>query len=175
MKTREQKEKIVEQLRDRFNENANFYLADLSSMSVNDTNRFRQMCYDQGVHVQVVKNNLIKKALTEANIQDQEIHDVIEGPSSVMFTPNVNAPAKLIKEFRKTHDKPVLKAAYVEETFYVGDENLETLVDLKSKEELIADVVSLLQSPAKNVISALQSGGNKLSGIVKTLSEKGES
>lgn len=174
MKTREEKEKIVELLRDRFSENANFYLADLSSMGVNDTNRFRKMCYDEGVYVQVVKNNLIKKALEEANVGDESIYDVVEGPSSIMFTPNVNAPAKLIKEFRKTHERPVLKAAYVEETLYVGDENLETLVNLKSKEDLIADVVSLLNSPMKNVMSALQSGGNKLSGIVKTLSEKSE-
>lgn len=174
MKTREEKEKIVELLRDRFNENANFYLADLSEMSVNDTNRFRKMCYDEGVHVQVVKNNLIKKALDEANIDEEGLDDVIQGPSSVLFAPNVNAPAKLIKEFRKTHERPVLKAAYVEENLYVGDENLETLVNLKSREDLIADVVSLLQSPMKNVMSALQSGGNKLSGIVKTLSEKND-
>jgi large subunit ribosomal protein L10 len=175
MKTREEKEKIVELLQDRFNESANFYLADMSQLSVNDTNTFRRRCYEEGIHVQVVKNNLIKKALENANITDENLYEVIKGPSSVMFADNINAPAKIIQEFRKTHDRPVLKGAYVEETLYVGDDQLETLAALKSREELIGDIVGILQSPMKNVVSALQSGGNKLSGILKTLEERDES
>lgn len=174
MKTKEEKEKIVEQLQDRLNESANFYLADMSSLSVNDTNEFRKMCYEKGVHVQVVNNNLIKKVLENVNITDQQIHDLIKGPSSFMFSESINAPAKVIQDFRKTHERPVLKGAFVEDTVYVGDEQLETLANLKSREELIGDVISLLQSPMKNVVSALNSGGNKLSGILKTLSEKEE-
>jgi large subunit ribosomal protein L10 len=175
MKSREEKEKIVELLQDRFNESANFYLADMSQLSVNDTNTFRRRCYEEGIHVQVVKNNLIKKALENANITYESLHEIIAGPSSVMFADNINAPAKIIQEFRKKHDRPVLKGAYVEETLYVGDDQLETLAALKSREELIGDIVGILQSPMKNVVSALQSGGNKLSGILKTLEEREES
>jgi large subunit ribosomal protein L10 len=175
MKSRDEKEKIVELLQDRFNESANFYLADMSQLSVNDTNTFRTRCYEEGIHVQVVKNNLIKKALENANITDESLHEIIAGPSSVMFADNINAPAKIIQEFRKKHDRPVLKGAYVEETLYVGDDQLETLAALKSREELIGDIVGILQSPMKNVVSALQSGGNKLSGILKTLEEREES
>ena len=174
MKTREEKEKIVELLQDRFNESANFYLADMSELSVNDTNAFRKRCYEEGIFLQVVNNNLIKKALENANITDERIHELVKGPSSVMIAESINAPAKIIQEFRKTHDKPALKGAYIEEAVYVGDEQLETLANLKSKEELIGDVIGLLQSPMKNVVSALQSGGNKLSGLVKTLSEREE-
>lgn len=175
MKTREEKERIVELLQDRFSESANFYLADMSQLSVNDTNTFRKRCYDEGIYVQVVKNNLIKKALENANINDENLHELIEGPSSVIFADNINAPAKIIKEFRKTHDRPLLKGAYVEETLYVGDDQLDTLASLKSREELIGDIVGTLQSPMKNVVSALQSGGNKISGILKTLGDREES
>ncbi len=175
MKSREEKERIVELLQDRFSESANFYLADMSQLSVNDTNTFRKRCYEEGIHVQVVKNNLIKKALENANITDENLHEIIKGPSSVMFADNINAPAKIIQEFRKTHDRPVLKGAYVEETLYVGDDQLETLAALKSREELIGDIVGILQSPMQNVVSALQSGGHKLSGLLKTLGEREES
>ena len=174
MKTREEKEKIVERLRDRFNESANFYLADMSELNVNDTNAFRKRCYEEGIHVQVVKNTLIKKALENANINDEEVHEMVKGPSSVMFADNINAPAKVIREFRKKHHKPELRGAYVEETLYLGDDKLETLANLKSKEDLIGDIIGILQSPMKNVISGLQSGGHKLSGILKTLSERDE-
>ncbi len=174
MKTRKEKEQIVAKLQDRFSESANFYLADMSSLNVNDTNDFRKRCYERGVEIQVVNNNLIKKAMENANIVDQDIHDIIKGPSSVMFAEDINAPAKIIQEFRKEHEMPLLKGAYIEEALYIGDDKLETLANLKSKEDLIGDVVSILQSPMKNVVSALQSGGNKLSGIVKTLSEREE-
>lgn len=175
MKTREEKERIVELLQDRFNESANFYLADMSELSVNNTNTFRKRCYEEGIHVQVVKNNLIKKALENANITDENLHDVIKGPSSVMFADNINAPAKIIQEFRKSHDRPLLKGAYIEDTLYVGDDQLENLAALKSREELIGDIVGILQSPMQNVVSALQSGSNKLSGILKTLGDREES
>jgi len=121
----------------------------------------------------VAKNTLIKKALESIeDIDYNELYQVLSGPTSLMFSEVANAPAKIIKEFRKKHDKPVLKAAYIDSDFFIGDELVESLAALKSKEELIGEVISLLQSPAKNVISALQSSGNKLAGILKTLSEK---
>lgn len=169
---REDKEQIVEKLSQRFQDNTNFYLADVSALSVNEINEFRKMCYDQGVYMQMVKNTLINKALNRAKVDKDNLKDTLKGPSSLMFSESINAPAKLIKKFRKTHDKPVLKAAYIEEYLYVGDEQLEHLANLKSKEELIGEVVNMLQSPMKNVISGLQSGGNKLAGVVKTLSER---
>lgn len=175
MKTREEKEQIVELLQDRFTESANFYLADMSQLSVNDTNKFRKRCYEEGIHVQVVKNNLIKKALENANITDEGLHEIVKGPSSVLFADNINAPAKVIQEFRKTHDRPALKGAFIEDTLYIGDDQLETLASLKSREELIGDIIGILQSPMKNVMSALESGGNKLSGILKTLGDRKES
>ena len=123
--------------------------------------------------MQVVKNTLLKKAMERVEGKNyEELFGTLKGNTSIMFTDVANAPAKLIKEFRKKNDKPLLKGAFVEESIYIGEENLDTLANLKSKEELIGDIIMLLQSPAKNVISGLQSGGNTLSGLVKTLSER---
>jgi large subunit ribosomal protein L10 len=123
--------------------------------------------------MQVAKNKLIRKAM-EASVGDfSEMFDVLKGSSSILFSKSANAPAKLIKQLRKTGDKPVLKAAYIDSSIFIGDNQLDALINLKSKEELVADIIALLQSPAKNVISGLQSGGNKLAGIVKTLQERG--
>jgi large subunit ribosomal protein L10 len=123
--------------------------------------------------MQVAKNKLIRKAM-EASVGDfSEMFDVLKGSSSILFSKSANAPAKLIKQLRKTGDKPVLKAAYIDSSIFIGDNQLDALINLKSKEELVADIIALLQSPAKNVISGLQSSGNKLAGIVKTLQERG--
>ena len=127
------------------------------------------MCYKREVSLQVVKNTLLKKAFEKNDTDYTELYDVLVGNTSIMRSNSTNTPAKVIKEFRKKNDKPILKAAHIHEAFYIGDEHLATLADLKSREELIGDIITLLQSPAKNVISALQSGSNKISGIVKAL------
>ena len=124
------------------------------------------------IELVVVKNTLFRKALEKTGKEFGELNEVLNGSTSVMFSNSGSVPAKLIKEFRKNHDKPILKAAFVQESIYVGEEYLVTLINIKTKEELIGDIIALLQSPAKNVISALQSGGNKIAGIMKTLSEK---
>jgi large subunit ribosomal protein L10 len=123
--------------------------------------------------MQVVKNTLLRKAMEQAGKDYAELYETLKGNTSIMFAEAGNGPAKMIKEFRKKSDRPVLKGAFIEEMTYIGDDQLDFLVAIKSKDELVADVIALLQSPAKNVISALQSGGGKLSGILKTLSEKG--
>jgi large subunit ribosomal protein L10 len=139
------------------------------------TNQLRRQCFGKNVTLRMVKNTLLKKALVKAEINDEELDTALKGSTSVMFSDTGNVPAKLIKSFRKDNDKPILKAAYVEETVYLGDDKLDSLTKIKSRDELIADVVALLQSPAKNVISGLQSsGGQKVAGILKTLSERSE-
>jgi len=137
-----------------------------------DTSNLRRICFKNNVKLIVVKNTLLKRALEESEVNFEELYPVLKGTTSIMFSNTGNGPAKLIKEFRKSHDKPVLKGAYVQESFYVGDNILDSLVSVKTKEELIGDVISLLQSPAKNVISALQSGGNTIHGVLETLSKK---
>jgi len=154
------------------NDNNNFYLADISGLTAEENSALRRLCFKRDVSLQVVKNTLLKKALEKNNADFSELYDVLVGNTSIMQAEAGNAPAKVIKEFRKKNDKPILKAAHIEESLYIGDENLSALADLKSKDELIGDIITLLQSPAKNVISSLQSGGNKLSGIVKALEER---
>lgn len=168
---KEDKVVLVEELSAKVQEVKNFYIADVSELNAAQTTELRKLCYDQGIELKVSKNTFIRKALEQANINDDSIFEILKGSSSLMFSESVNAPAKLIKEFRKKSDKPVLKAAYVEETTYVGDNYLETLINLKSREELIADVVALLGSPIRNLMSALN-GGNKIMGVLQTLSEK---
>lgn len=173
--TKEEKTQLIEELTVQLKENPVFYLADISGMNVATTNQLRRQCFGKNVTLRMVKNTLLKKALVKAEINDEELDTALKGSTSVMFSDTGNVPAKLIKSFRKDHDKPILKAAYVEETVYLGDDKLESLTQIKSRDELIADVVALLQSPAKNVISGLQSsGGQKVAGILKTLSERSE-
>ena len=170
---REEKHEVVSALAERMKESGNFYITDTSSLSVEKINNIRRKCYENEIGMQVVKNTLIRKALEQLDGDVTPLFDVLKGSSSVLFSTNANAPAKLIKSLRKgKEEKPVLKAAYVDSTVFIGDNQLDTLVNLKSREELIGDIIGLLQSPAKNVISALQSGGNKLAGIVKTLQER---
>lgn len=169
---KEDKDQIIESLVEKIDAYKNFYLADISELNAEDTTALRRKCFEKEIKLEVVKNTLLRKALERCSGDYEELYDVLKNPTSIMFTEAANVPAKLIKEFRKSHKKPVLKAAYVEESVYVGENQLDALVNIKSKYELIGDVIGMLQSPAKNVISALQSGGGTIAGIVKTLSEK---
>ena len=169
---KQEKNQMIEVLDGMLNDNNNFYLADISGLTAEENSALRRLCFKREVSLQVVKNTLLKKAFEKNESDFTELYDVLVGNTSIMQAEAGNAPAKVIKEFRKKNDKPLLKAAHIEESLYIGDENLSALADLKSKDELIGDIITLLQSPAKNVISSLQSGGNKLSGIVKALEER---
>lgn len=150
-----------------------FYLADTSGLSVESINQLRRRCFQAGISLRVVKNTLLEKAMERVEGREYgELPGTLAGPTSILFAEVGNAPAKLIQEFRKKNDKPVLKGAYIEEAIFVGDNQLDTLVAIKSREELIGDIIGLLQSPAKNVISGLMGGGQKIAGILKTLEER---
>ena len=170
--TRQEKAQVIEDLTVRLNGTDTIYLADISGLDALSTTRLRRACFKADVELSVVKNTLLARAMEASDKEFDNLAEVLKGNTSLMVAEKGNAPAKVIKEFRKKNDKPILKGAYIDEAVYVGDENLETLSNIKSKEELIGDVIGLLQSPAKNVISALKSGGGKLAGIIKTLSEK---
>lgn len=173
--TREDKQALVAELVTKFQSHPNFYVADTGGLSVEKVNKLRRLCFEAGIEMQVVKNTLIRKALEQVGGDFAPLFDQLKNQSAVFFAAEVaNKPAKVIKEFRAKDEIPYLKAAYVEGAVFIGDASLETLVALKSKNELIADLVALLQSPAKNVVSGLTSGGGKLAGILKTLSEKPE-
>jgi len=170
--TREEKSQVIEQLTAQLTENPTIYLADISGLDAGNTSNLRRACFKAGVKLSVVKNTLLAKAMESSDKDFGDLTETLKGNTSLMFADVSNAPAKVIKEFRKKSDKPVLKGAYVEESVYVGDDQLDALVDIKSREELIGEIIGLLQSPAKNVISALKSGGGTIAGIVKTLSER---
>jgi len=170
--TREEKAQVIENLTATLSENNTIYLADISGLNASITSNLRRACFKADVKLSVVKNTLLSKAMEKSDKDFGELPSTLKGNTSLMFAEVSNAPAKIIKNFRKKSDKPLLKGAFIEEAIYVGDDQLDTLVSIKSKEELIGDIIGLLQSPAKNVILALQSGGNKLSGILKTLSDK---
>lgn len=170
---KEEKQEIVLALAEQLKSYGNFYIADTADLSVEKVNNIRRKCFEQDIIVKVAKNTLISKALIEAGIDSEELQGVLKGASTLFLSESGNAPAKLIKQLRKEGDKPVLKAAYIQETAFIGDDQLNALVNLKTKDELIADVIAALQSPAKNVISALQSGGNTISGLVKALEQRG--
>lgn len=169
---REEKSQIIERLVEQITNSSHFYLTDISDMNAEETSNFRRACYKSDVQLVLVKNTLLQRALEQVEGDFEPLYDVLKGSTSIMFTATGNAPAKLIKDFRKKKTKPFVKAAFVEQSFYIGDENIDALVNIKSKEEVIADVIALLQSPIKNVVSALQSGGNTIHGILQTLSEK---
>ena len=170
--TREEKSKVIEILTAQLSENPIIYLADISGLDARSTSNLRRACFKAGVKLAVVKNTLLSKAMEGSDKEFGELTDVLTGNTSLMFSETGNAPAKVIKEFRRKSDKPLLKGAFIEEAIYVGDDQLDNLVSIKSREELIGDIIGLLQSPAKNVISALKSGGGTIAGIVKTLSER---
>jgi large subunit ribosomal protein L10 len=170
--TREEKSQVIETLTNKLAENSIIYLADISGLNALETSNLRRACFKANINLAVVKNSLLEKAMEKSDKDFGELPDTLKGNTSIMISETGNAPAKVIKAFRKGSDRPLLKGAYIEEAIFVGDDQLNTLVSIKSKEELIGDIITILQSPAKNVISALQSGGNKLSGILTTLSEK---
>ena len=171
---RDEKNAIIDSLTERLKEYSHFYLTDTAELNAAVTSDLRRMCFKNDIRLVVVKNTLLKRAFEQSGLNFEELYPVLKGTTSIMFANTGNSPAKLIKEFRKKHDKPVLKGAYVQESIYLGDNMLEALVSIKTKKELIGDVILLLQSPAKNVISALQSGGNKIHGVLETLSKKEE-
>ena len=170
---KKEKNEMIAVLDGMLNDNTNFYLADISGMTADQNSALRRLCFKRNVSLKVVKNTLLKKAFDKNDSDFTELYSVLVGNTSIMQSDQANKPAKVIKEFRsKQSEKPILKAAFLEDSLYIGDENLSALADLKSKDELIGDIITLLQSPAKNVITSLQSGGNKLAGIIQTLSEK---
>ena len=170
--TREQKAQEIQVLTEELSSAKNLYLTDISGLDAVQTFALRRACFKANIKLSVVKNTLLAKAMEASEKDFGDLQDVLKGNTSLMFSEVGNAPAKLIKDFRKKSEKPVLKGAIIEEAIYIGDDQISVLESIKSKEELIGDVIALLQSPAKNVISALQSGGSNLSGILKTLSER---
>lgn len=170
--TREEKSQVIEDLTAQLAGFQTIYLADISGLDAGSTSNLRRACFKADVKLSVVKNTLLAKAMEATEKDFGDLPTVLKGNTSIMLSETGNAPAKVIKEFRKKSEKPLLKGAFVEEAVYVGDDYLDTLVNIKSKEEVIGDIIGLLQSPAKNVVSALKSGGGKLAGILKTLSEK---
>jgi large subunit ribosomal protein L10 len=170
--TREEKATVIQDLTTQLGESSTIYLADISGLDAGTTSDLRRACFKSNIRLAVVKNTLLAKAMEASEKEFGELPETLKGKTSLMFSEVGNAPAKLIKNFRKKSDKPLLKGAFVEEAIYIGDENLDALVSIKSKEEMIGEIIGLLQSPAKNVISGLKSGGGKLAGILKTLSER---
>ena len=170
---KDEKQIVIDDLSKRLDDNNVIYITDISDLDAVATSALRRQCFAKNIKLSVVKNTLLKKAME--NVQGKnftELYDILPGPTAIMMSDTGNLPAKLIKEFRKKNDKPVLKGAFVEESVYVGDDQLNSLVDIKSKDELLGEIVGLLQSPAKNVISALSSSKSTIAGLVKTLSEK---
>jgi large subunit ribosomal protein L10 len=166
------KQVIIDNLQNQIDSYSHFYLTDISGLNAVDTSNLRRLCFKQDVKLVVAKNTLLRKALEKSNKNAEELYDALKGNTSVMFSETGNVPAKLIKDFSRKRKRPLLKAAYVEESVYVGENQLDALVSLKSKNELIADVVALLQSPMKTVLSQLQSGGNIIHGVLETLKER---
>ena len=170
--TRQEKNETIENLKEALGGVKNLYLADIAGLDAIETIALRRACFKENIKLQVVKNTLLAKAMEASSHNFGELTEILKGNTSLMFSESGNGPAKVIKSFRKKSDKPILKAAFIETAIYIGDEQLDALVAIKSKDELIGEIITLLQSPAKNVVSALQSGGGKLSGILKTLSER---
>ena len=170
--TREEKTKAISELTEKLGASTHLYLTDISGLDAKATSNLRRACYKANISLSMTKNTFLDKAMQASEKDFGDLSTILKGNTSIMFSEVGNAPAKVIKAFRKKSEKPVLKGAYIEQNVYIGDDQLEALVNIKSREELIGDIISLLQSPAKNVVSALQSGGGKLSGILQTLSNK---
>lgn len=171
--TRQEKDTLISDLAERLSKSEVFYLTDIASLDAENSSKLRRLCFQRQVQLQVVKNTLLRKAMERVEGKDfGELATVLKGNTGLMIAEAGSAPAKLIKEFRKKSEKPLLKGAYIQESVYIGDGQLEALANLKSKDELIGDIILLLQSPAKNVVSGLKSGGGKLAGILKTLENR---
>ncbi|MBK6966685.1 MAG: 50S ribosomal protein L10 [Bacteroidales bacterium] len=169
---KEEKSQLIDTLTEQLQSSNTVYITDISNLNVEVTNRLRRLCFKRGVKLIVVKNKLLLKAMERSDKDFSGLYETLKGATSIMLSEVNNEPAKLIKEFRKTSDRPILKGAFVEEMSFVGDKSLDALISIKTKNELIAEIILALKSPANNVISALQSGGHKLSGVLKTLSER---
>ncbi|MBN8680092.1 MAG: 50S ribosomal protein L10 [Chitinophagales bacterium] len=174
--TREEKTVAIEELKEELGNSSFFYLTDSSTLTVAKINKFRRMCFEKGITVKVAKNTLIKKALENEPESKgyAALFGSLHGPTTILISSNPKAPAKLLEEFRKTEERPILKAAYIDSSVYIGDDQLATLVKLKSKEEMIGEIIGLLQSPGRRLASQITASGSKVAGIVKTLAERGE-
>ena len=170
--TKEEKLNEIKTLSKDLSETPNFYLADIAGLDSKSTLDLRRACFKSNIRISVVKNTLLKKAMEDSGKEFGDLKTTLKGNTSVMFSEKGNTPAKLIKDFRKKFDKPILKGAFVEESIYIGDDKINVLADLKSKDELIGEIMTLLMSPINNVLLSLKSGSNKISGIIKKLSEK---
>ena len=169
---KEEKGKAVEELKGQLADYKSIYLTDIAGLNAVQTSKLRRECFNSNVKLSVVKNTFLERAMSESENDFGELKELLKGNTAVMLSTIANSPAKVIKKFRKDGDKPILKGAFVDEAIYIGDEHIEALFNLKSKEEVIGEIITLLQSPAKNVISALKSSSGKIAGLVKTLSEK---
>ena len=169
---KQDKVKVVEELKSQLANYKSIYLTDIAGLDAIQTSKLRRECFNSDVKLSVVKNTFLERAMSESDNEFGELKDLLKGNTTIMLSKVGNSPAKVIKKFRKDGDKPILKGAFVDEAIYVGDNHIEALFNLKSKEEVIGEIVTLLQSPAKNVISALKSSSGKIAGLVKTLSEK---
>lgn len=170
--TREEKSQVIAELTDVLASSNVVYIADISGLDAETTSNLRRTCFKAGIELAVVKNTLLEKAMEASTNDYGDLPSILKGNTSILIAENGNAPAKVIKEFRKKADKPILKGAFIHQAVFIGDNQLDALVALKSKDEVIGEIIGLLQSPAKNVVSALKSGGGKIAGIVKTLSER---
>lgn len=169
---KEEKGKIIQEIESILSKYPHFYLTDIGGLNGAQTSELRRICYKEKIKLMVVKNTLLKKALDSSSTNFSDLYPILKGETALMLSEVANLPAKVIKDFSTKNKKPVLKAAYVEESFYIGENQLETLIHIKSKNELIGEIINLLQSPLSNVLSALQSGGTTIHGLLKTLSEK---
>ena len=167
-----EKIKVIDDLTLSLSKSKNLYLTDISGLNASQTSDLRRACFKADIKLSVVKNTMLSRAIDASDKDFGEIPSVLKGNTSLMFSETGNVPAKIIKEFRKKNDRPILKAAFIEEAIYIGDNQLDTLVAIKSREELIGEVIGLLKSPVQNIVSALKSSGNNLSGVLKTLSER---
>ncbi|NLN94700.1 MAG: 50S ribosomal protein L10 [Bacteroidales bacterium] len=169
---KEDKTQLIESMSEQLKDISCLYITDTSGLNVEKTNQLRRQCFRRDIKLMVVKNTLLKKAMERSGRDFSNLYGVLVGPTAIMTSEVANDPAKLIKEFRKSAPKPILKGAYIEEMSYIGDNQIDFLINIKSKNELVGELVALLQSPIRNVISGLQSGGSKIAGILETLSEK---
>ena len=168
---KEEKVKVVEELKGQLNDYKSIYLTDIAGLDAMQTSKLRRECFNSNVKLSVVKNTFLERAMSESETDFGELKDLLKGNTTIMLSESGNSPAKVIKKFRKDGEKPILKGACVDEGIYIGDDQIEALFNLKSKEEVIGEIITLLQSPAKNVISAFKSSSGKIAGLVKTLSE----
>jgi len=173
--TREEKSAAIAELSEELGRNPFFYITDSSTLPVAKINKFRRMCFEKGIRVKVAKNTLIQKAMEGFPEEKgyQPLYNILKGPTTLLFSDSPKAPAKLLEEFRKTEERPILKGAYIDSAIFIGDEQLKTLAQLKSRDEMIGEIIGLLQSPAKRISSQITASGAKIAGIVQTLESRG--